>query len=107
MKSLQVGGDLGEERRVVEVLGPDAGEALDEVGQGADRLDRRVEGVDLALRRELDRADFDDLAGFGAEAGGLQVEGDVGGHGCPWGKTHLILAVGTAEAVGARSPRAG
>ena len=56
-------------------------------GSAMRRLDRRVEGRDFAVDGELDGADFDDLAGFDAEAGGLEVDGDVGGrHGSPSGE---------------------
>ena len=76
---LELRGDLGEQRRVPKIVGLDAGQALDEVRERRPRLDQLVEGLQLALRRELHRPDLDDLAGFGVEAGGLQVQGDVGG----------------------------
>ena len=55
----------------------DAGELRDAERHRSARADGRAPAIEDALGRELDRAEFDDLAALGVHLGRLKVERDV------------------------------
>ena len=80
----ELGGNVGEGGRALDLAGPDAGEPLYVVGNGPARVDEGLEGIQHLVATEADGAYLEYGVPLGVQSGGFQVEGDVdlfqGGH---------------------------
>ncbi len=86
-KGLHVRGHDLQRGSVLDVGRADAGQGLDAVGYGLTGVDEGGEAVDDAVAGEPDGADLHDGVRLGIEAGGLEIQGNVGA-----GQTAVIVA---------------